>query len=141
MTDSSANQPKLLSGGNPQIAKGDGDAPVQAYFAAVPGWKSDVGRRIDTLIVDLVPDLRKAIRWNSPFYGVAGQGWFLNMHCITKYLKVGFLTGASLAPPPPVGSKKEGIRYFHIFEHDVWDEAQFASWVRQAAAIPGVNWF
>ncbi len=141
MADQPADQPKLLSGGNPQIPKGDGDAPVQAYLAAMPGWKRDVGRRIDALIVAHVPEVRKAVRWNSPFYGVEGQGWFLNLHCLTKYLKVCFMTGASLDPLPPVGSTKEGIRYFHIFEHDDWDEEQFASWVRQAAAIPGVDWF
>ena len=88
------SKPKLLSGGNPQIAKADGDAPVQAYIAAMPGWKRDVGRRLDALITRTVPGVRKAVKWNSPFYGMEGQGWFLNFHCFTRYVKVAFFRGA-----------------------------------------------
>lgn len=128
---------KLLSGGNPQIAKADGDAPVQAYIAAMPGWKSEAGRRLDDLIVKTVPELRKAVRWNSPFYGVEGNGWFLSYHCFTKYIKVVFLNGTSLEPEPPVASKDPNTRYFHIFEDDEWDEAQLTSWIKQASETPG----
>lgn len=127
---------KLLSGGNPQIAKADGDAPVQAYIAAMPGWKHGVGRDLDALVVRLVPDVRKAVRWNSPFYGIEGQGWFLSLHCFAKYVKVTFLRGASLDPPPPIASKQEAVRYAHVGE-DGLDEDAFAGWIRQAAAIPG----
>src|SRR5215204_1989465 len=112
------SKPKLLSGGNPQIAKADGDAPVQAYLAAMPGWKRDVGRRLDALIVRTVPGVRKAVRWNTPFYGVEGRGWFLGFHCITKYVKVAFFNGASLSPMPPVESGQKHVRYFHIHESD-----------------------
>jgi hypothetical protein len=130
-------KPTLLAGGNPQIAKGDGDAPVQAYIEAMPGW-SDVGRRLDTLIVRNVPNVRKAVRWNSPFYGTEGQGWFLNFHCLTKYVKVAFFSGTSLSPvPPPVESKNEGTRYFHIYEDDQFDEELVASWIRQASELAG----
>ncbi|QPC42040.1 DUF1801 domain-containing protein [Kaustia mangrovi] len=129
--------PKLLSGGNPQIAKGYGDAPVQAYIAAMPGWKSDVGRRLDALIVDAVPDVHKAVKWNSPFYGVEQGVWFLGFHCLTAYVKVAFFRGASLSPRPPVGSKQKHVRYFHIHEDGQFDDAQFADWVRQAAKLPG----
>ena len=129
--------PRLLSGGNPQIPKGDGDAPVQAYIAAMPGWKSDLGRRLDALIVQTVPEVKKAVRWNSPFYGVEGQGWFLSYHCFTKYVKVAFFRGASLHPVPPGKSKDGNTRYLDIREDDGLDEALFASWVRQAAALPG----
>ena len=131
------DKPRLLSGGNPQIPKGDGDQPVQAYIAAMPGWKSDVGRRVDALVAQAVPDVTKAVRWNSPFYGVEGRGWFLSYHCFTRYVKVAFLNGASLAPPPPVGSKDANTRYLHIHEDDEIDTELFASWVRQAAALPG----
>lgn len=134
-------EPVLLSGGNPQIAKGDGDGPVQAYLNAMPGWKRDVGRRLDALIVRTVPEVRKAVRWNSPFYGVEGQGWFLNMHCITRYVKVAFLNGTELEPMPPEGSKKPGIRYAHVFECEPFDEAQWMSWIEQAASKPGREWF
>lgn len=134
-------QPKLLSGGNPQIAKADGDAPVQAYIAAMPGWKRDVGRRLDALIGRTVPNVRKAVRWNSPFYGIEGQGWFLGVHCLTKYIKVAFFHGTSLHPVPPVESKKEDVRYFHIYEDDQLDEELVASWIRQASELPGINWF
>ena len=130
-------KPKLLSGGNPQIAKADGDAPVQAYIAAMPGWKRDVGRRLDALIVRTVPGVRKAVRWNTPFYGIEGQGWFLAFHCITKYIKVTFFRGTSLRPVPPVESKIKEVRYLHIHEDEPIDEAQFASWVRQASQLPG----
>jgi hypothetical protein len=130
-------KPKLLSGGNPQIAKGDGDAPVQAYITAMPGWKRDVGRRLDALIVRTVPNVCKAVKWNSPFYGIEGQGWFLNFHCFTKYVKVAFFRGASLRPVPPGASKHKDVRYVDIHEGDELDEAQMAPWVKQAAALPG----
>jgi hypothetical protein len=137
-TTGPANQePVLLSGGNPQIAKADGDEPVQAYIAAMPGWKHDVGRRLDALAVAAVPDVRKAVRWNSPFYGIEGDGWFLSFHCFTKYIKVTFLNGASLDPPPPVASNQDAVRYLHVPEDGELDEAQFTDWVRQAAALPG----
>ncbi len=135
------SEPTLLAGGNPQIPKGDGPAPVQAYLAAMPGWKGDVGRRLDALIVDSVPEVQKAVRWNSPFYGVEGRGWFLNFHCLTKYVKVAFFRGASLEPLPPVESKDEATRYFHIREDDDLDEAQFVAWVNQARELPGWEGF
>ncbi|MCE8032190.1 DUF1801 domain-containing protein [Billgrantia tianxiuensis] len=134
-------KPKLLSGGNPQIPKGDGDAPVQAYIAAMPEWKHDVGRRLDALIVRTVPNVRKAVRWNSPFYGIEGQGWFLTFHCFTKYLKVAFLNGASLEPPPPIASKDPNTRYLHIHQDEPIDEAQLAEWLRQASRLPGERMF
>jgi hypothetical protein len=136
-----AAKPKLLAGGNPQIAKADGDAPVQAYIAAMPGWKRDVGRRLDALIVRTVPNVRKAVRWNSPFYGIEGQGWFLDLHCLTKYVKVAFFRGASLRPVPPGESKIKDVRYFHIHEDDRIDEELLASWIRQASELPGADWF
>jgi hypothetical protein len=129
-------QPTLLAGGNPQIAKAGGDAPVRAYIAAMPGWKRDVGRRLDALIVRTVPGVRKAVKWNSPFYGV-GQGWFLNFHCFTTYVKVAFFSGASLRPVPPGASKHEDVRYLDIHEDDQFDHAQLASWVKQASRLPG----
>jgi len=128
---------RLLSGGNPQIAKADGDAPVQAWIDAMPGWKRDVGRRLDALIVRAVPDVRKAVKWNSPFYGIEGRGWFLAVHTFTKYVKVGFFSGASLRPLPPGASKVKGTRYIDIREGDELDEAQMAKWAKQAAALPG----
>ena len=134
-------KPKLLSGGNPQIPKGDGNAPVQAYLAAMPGWKRDVGRYLDALIERSVPDVRKAVRWNSPFYGIEDQGWFLAFHCFTKYVKVTFLNGASLRPVPPVASRHEHVRYFHIHEEDEPDEELLVSWIRQASALPGEDVF
>jgi hypothetical protein len=137
MAGKTPKKPTVLAGGNPQIAKADGDAPVQAYIAAMPGWKRDVGRRLDALIVRTVPDVRKAVRWNSPFYGIEGQGWFLSFHCFTKYVKVTFFRGASLRPVPPVESKHEDVRHLHIHEDDRLDEAQLAAWIRQAAALPG----
>ena len=130
-------KPALLAGGNPQIAKADGDAPVQAYIAAMPGWKRDVGRRLDALIVRTVPDVRKAVKWNSPFYGIEGQGWFLNFHCFTKYVKVAFFRGTSLRPLPPGESKHKDVRYLDIHEDDQLDEELVASWIRQASELPG----
>jgi len=132
-----AAKPALLAGGNPQIAKGDGDAPVQAYIAAMPAWKSDVGQRLDALIVRTVPGVRKAVKWNSPFYGVEGQGWFLNFHCFTNYVKVAFFRGTSLRPVPPGESKHKEVRYLDIREDDQLDDAQMTTWIRQAAALPG----
>ena len=128
---------KLLSGGNPQIAKGDGDAPVQAYIDALPGWKRDLAKRLDALIVTSVPSVRKAVKWNSPFYGVEGQGWFLGVHAFTKYLKLAFFRGTSLRPMPPGESKTPETRYLDVHEDDPIDEAQLAKWVKQAAAVPG----
>jgi hypothetical protein len=129
--------PVLLSGGNPQIAKGDGDAPVQAYIAAMPGWKSEVGRRLDALIVRAVPGVRKAVKWNSPLYGMEGRGWFLSFHCYTHYLKLAFFRGAALDPVPPVESRDKNTRYFHIHEDEALDEALLARWIRQASELPG----
>jgi hypothetical protein len=140
-TKASTKKPVLLSGGNPQIAKADGDAPVQAYIAAMPGWKSEFGRSLDALIVRTVPNVRKAVRWNSPFYGIEGYGWFLSFHCFTKYVKVTFLNGASLHPLPPVESKHKEVRYFHIHEDDQLDEELVANWIRQAAELPGEDLF
>lgn len=130
-------QPVLLSGGNPQIAKGAGDAPVQAYIAAMPGWKRDLGRRLDALIERAVPGVQKAVKWNSPLYGLDGQGWFLSIHCFAKYVKVAFFRGAQLRPVPPGPSKSQDTRYLDIREDDELDEAQFMDWVRQASALPG----
>jgi hypothetical protein len=129
-----AAKPALLSGGNPQIAKADGDAPVQAYIVAMPGWKSAVGRRLDALIERNVPNVRKAVKWNSPFYGIEGQGWFLNFHCFTKYVKVAFFRDTALRPVPPGESKHKEVRYLDIHEDNQLDEAQLATWIRQAAA-------
>jgi hypothetical protein len=127
----------LLSGGNPQIAKGHGEAPVQAYIAAMPGWKRDVGARLDALISRTVPAVRKAVKWNSPFYGTEGRGWFLSFHVFTRYVKVTFFRGTSLRPVPPGTSKHEDVRYLDIHEGDELDEAQLATWVKQAAVLPG----
>ncbi len=132
-----AAKPALLSGGNPQIAKADGDAAVQAYIAAMPGWKSDIGRRIDALVGRIVPGVRRAVKWNSPLYGVEGRGWFLGVHCFAKYVKVAFFNGALLRPLPPVGSKSNATRYLDIREADELDDMQMADWVRQAAGLPG----
>src|SRR3954452_23819072 len=134
MTD---QKPKLLAGGNPQIPKGDGDEPVQQYIAAMPGWKREVGRELDRLIVRSIPDVRKAVKWNSPFYGIEGGGWILNFHCFTKYVKVAFFDGASLDPPPPVASRHGAVRYLHVYEDEELDAVQFADWVKQASALPG----
>ena len=130
-----AAKPALLAGGNPQIAKGDGEAPVRAYIAAMPGWKRDVGRRLDALVARHVPDARRAVKWNSPFYGIAGQGWFLSFHVFTRFVKVTFFRGTALRPVPP-GGTSEDARWIDVHEDDL-DEAQMASWIRQAAAIPG----
>ncbi len=131
-------KPKLLSGGNPQIPKGDGDAPVQAYIAAMPGWKRGIGEQLDALITKTVPGVQKAVRWNSPFYGVSGQGWFLSTHCLTKYVKVTFFQGRALDPLPLGGTPKSGdARWLDIYEKDGFDEKLFASWIKQAAALPG----
>jgi len=136
-TKKKAAKPTLLAGGNPQIAKADGDAPVQAYIAAMPGWKRDVARRLDALIVRTVPGVRKAVKWNSPFYGVDGQGWFLSFHTFTNYVKVTLFRGTSLRPVPPGESKHKEVRYVDIRQNDQVDEAQMAMWIRQAAALPG----
>jgi hypothetical protein len=134
-----ATRPKvvLLSGGNPQIAKADGEAPVQAYIAAMPGWKRDLGKRLDALIVRNVSKVRKAVKWNSPFYGVEGQGWFLSFHVFTHYVKLTFFRGTSLQPVPPGPSKHKDVRYIDVHESDALDDAQMTSWVKQAAALPG----
>jgi hypothetical protein len=131
-------KPVLLSGGNPQIPKGEGDAPVQAYLAAMPGWKQGVGRRLDKLVVSAVPDVRKAVKWNTPFYGAPGQdGWFLSFHCFTNYVKVTFFRGQSLSPVPPGESKSQNTRYLDIREDAELDEAQLSAWIRQASELPG----
>ena len=130
-------KPVLLSGDNPQIPKGDGDAPVQAYINAIPGWKQDVARYLDKLIVKTVPDVKKAVKWNSPFYGVEGGGFFLNFHCYTKYIKVAFFNGVALDPMPPGESKDEKVRYLDIKENALPDEGLLTSWIRQAASLPG----
>ena len=135
-----ATKPRLLSGGNPQIAKADGDTPVQAYIAAMPEWKSDVGRRVDDLIVRTVPDVRKAVRWNSPWYGIEGEGWFVSYHVFTRYVKVTFLNGAALSPVPPGSGKDPDSRWVDIYEGEL-DEVQMEEWVRQAAALPGWRGF
>ena len=136
-TSAKSAGPVLLSGGNPQIAKADGDAPVQAYIAAMPGWKRDVGRRLDALVVRAVPGVRKAVKWNSPFYSVDGRGWFLSYHCFTKFVKVTFFRGASLRPVPPGASKHKDVRYLDIHEDDALDEVQLTAWVIQASQAPG----
>lgn len=131
-------KPVLLSGGNPQIAKGEGDVPVQAYIAAMPGWKRATGRDLDALIEREVPGVRKAVKWNSPFYGAPDhEGWFLSFHCFTKYVKLTFFRGAALVPPPPVASRHEAVRYFHVHEEEELDEARLADWIRQASKLPG----
>jgi len=132
-----AKAPALLSGGNPQIAKGYGDAPVQAYIAAMPGWKRDIGRRLDALITHAVPGVYKAVKWNSPLYGIEGQGWFLGIHCFTNYVKVAFFRGAALRPVPPGESRQKDVRYLDIRADDRIDEAQLAAWVKQASRLPG----
>ncbi|WIG95648.1 DUF1801 domain-containing protein [Myxococcus sp. SDU36] len=130
-------KPTLLSGGNPQIAKGSGDAPVRAYIEAMPGWKRDVGHRLDALIERTLPGVSKAVKWNSPMYGVEGQGWFLGIHCFAKYIKVAFFRGTSLRPIPPGASKSQDTRYLDIREDEPLDEAQFTAWVKQASQLPG----
>jgi hypothetical protein len=135
------NDVPLLAGGNPQIPKGDGDGPVQDYIAAMPDWKGDIGRRLDDLVNEVVPDVRKAVRWNSPFYGVQDNGWFLSLHCFTKYVKVTWFNGAELDPPPPLASKVERVRSLHIGADDVIDDDQLSDWIRQAAQAPGDHLF
>lgn len=137
----SNDEPKLLSGGNPQIPKGDGDGPVSEYLAAMPGWKQVVGKKLDEIVAREVPAVRKAVRWNTPFYGVEGQGWFLGFHCLTKYLKVSFLNGADLSPLPPIAARHDKVRYLHIFENDNPDEELLAGWIRQASTLPGQDLF
>ncbi len=130
-------KPALLAGGNPQIPKGDGDAPVQAYIEAMPGWKRDLGRRLDALVERAVPGVKKAVRWNSPFYGVEGNGWFLGFHCLTKYVKLAFFRGAELRPLPPGPSKQADVRYLDVYEDDPLDEELLSDWFRQASKLPG----
>jgi len=137
MAAMTAATPKLLSGGNPQIPKGDGDAPVQAWIAALPGWKRAVGEQVDALVMRCVPDARKAVKWNSPFYGLEGHGWFLSLHCYAKYVRLAFFRGAGLQPPPPGPSKVPDVRYLDIREHDAVDAPQLADWLAQAARLPG----
>lgn len=132
-----AAKPALLAGGNPQVPKADGEAPVQAYLEAMPGWKRDIGRRLDALLVRTVPGVRKAVRWNSPFYGVEGRGWFLSFHCFTRYVKVTFFRGTSLRPVPPGASTHEDVRYLDLREDDPIDEALLSRWIRQASKLPG----
>lgn len=132
-----AKKPKLLSGGNPQISKGDGEGPVQDYIQAMPGWKGKLGQELDKLITKLVPKVQKAVRWNSPFYGMQGKGWFLSFHCFNKYIKITFLRGDLLDPLPPVSSKHPLTRYFHIHEGEDYDRKQLEKWIRQAAKHPG----
>lgn len=130
-------RPRLLSGGNPQIPKGDGNAPVQAYIAAMPGWKQAIGRRLDTIITGAIPGVHKAVKYNTPLYGLDGDGWFLSFHCFAKYVKVAFFQGASLEPLPPEPSKLKTVRYFHIHEGEKIDAKQLADWARQASRLPG----
>ena len=129
--------PRLLSGGNPQIPKGEGDGPVQDYIAAMPGWKRNVGEQLDELIVQVVPEVHKAVKWNQPFYGLEGEGWFVGFRCFNRYIKVTFFAGTLLEPAPPEASKVPEVRYFHIYEDDDLDESPFASWVDQASKLPG----
>ncbi len=130
-------KPKLLTGGNPQIPKGYGNEPVQAYIAAMPDWKSDVGRKLDALVECTVPGVAKAVKWNTPLYGIEGQGWFLGFHCFNRYVKLTFFRGSSLDPVPPENSRAPETRYFHIHEVDEWNEAQLETWIRQASLLPG----
>ncbi len=135
-----AAAPKLLSGGNPQIAKGEGDAPVQAYIAAMPGWKRAFGEQLDALITEAMPGVHKAVRWNSPMYGVAeGQGWFLSFHCCTRYIKVALFHGTLLKPEPPERSRQATTRYLHLHEDSVLDRAQLRDWLQQVRELPGVR--
>ena len=137
MARQASEKPRLLAGGNPQIPKGDGEEPVNAYLRAMPGWKQAVGQRLHDLIVRTVPDVRMAVRWNSPYYGIEGNGWFLSYHCFTRYVRVTWLNGSSLDPPPPGESKHERVRYLDLHEDDEFDDESIASWIRQAAALPG----
>ena len=137
MARQASDEPRLLAGGNPQIPKGDGEEPVNAYLRAMPGWKQAVGQRLHDLVVRTVPEVRMAVRWNSPYYGVEGNGWFLSYHCFTRYVRVTWLNGSSLDPPPPGESKHERVRYLDLHEDDEFDDERIASWIRQAAALPG----
>lgn len=130
-------KPTLLSGGNPQIAMSAGDAPVQAFIDAMPGWKCAVGRQLDALIVRTVPGVSKMLKWNSPFYGIEGHGWFLSFHCFARYVKVAFFRGTSLKPPPPGESKQKEVRYVDIYANDEIDDAQMSRWIKQASKLPG----
>ena len=141
MTTKGKGDPVLLSGGNPQIAKGDGDGPVRAYIAAMPGWMRGVGERLDELVTRQLAGVRKAVRWNTPFYGLEGNGWFLALHCFAKYVKLTFFQGASLEPMPAIASKVKGVRYFHIHENDPIDDKQLTDWIRQASLLPGEKCF
>ncbi|MEZ5923588.1 MAG: DUF1801 domain-containing protein [Hyphomicrobiaceae bacterium] len=132
-------KPVLLSGGNPQIAKAAGDAPVQCYIAAMPGWKQDIGRRVDELITATIPGVRKAVKWNSPLYGMADRMWFLSLHCFTRFVRIGFFQGALLVPMPPGLSKQKEVRYLDIYEGEAIDERKIVDWVRQASELPGVK--
>lgn len=136
-----ATEVKLLSGGNPQIPKGDGEEPVHAYLAAMPDWKGRIGRQVDGLVNEVVPDVRKAVRWNSPFYGIEGNGWFLSFHCFTNYVKVTWLNGSLLDPVPPDKSKDDRVRYSNVREDDEMDDDQLRDWIRQAAGLPGEDLF
>ena len=140
-TGDRSGEVKLLSGGNPQIPKGDGDGPVQAYIAAMPGWKGDIGRHIDQLVAEEVPEAARAVRWNSPFYGVEGSGWFLSYHCFTNYVRITWLNGSELDPPPPGTSKHEHVRYLDIHEGEEIDDRQLRDWIHQAASMPGEETF
>lgn len=131
------DKPKLLSGGNPQIPKGYGEGPVRDYIAAMPDWKHAVGKRLDQLIVDAVPNVEKAVKWNTPFYGVEKDRWFTSFHCMTRYIKITFFDGADLDPPPPETSKYPQVRYLHIGATGAFDETQFTDWIKQAAKLPG----
>lgn len=139
--DDDASEVKLLSGGNPQIPKGDGDGPVATYISAMPDWKGVIGRHLDDLVAEVVPDVQKAVRWNSPFYGMEGNGWFLSLHCFTKYVKVTWLNGSQLDPLPPEDSKDPRVRYSNIRVDDEMDDEQLRDWIRQAAALPGDDLF
>ncbi|MEM9747928.1 MAG: DUF1801 domain-containing protein [Actinomycetota bacterium] len=141
MTNRKTSEVKLLSGGNPQIPKGDGDAPVRAYLDAMPGWKGRIGRHLDQLVREVVPDVRMAVRWNSPFYGIEDNGWFLSLHCFDKYVKVTWLNGGELDPPPPETSKYERVRYSNLRENDDLDDDRLRTWIRQAADLPGDETF
>ncbi len=131
------HEPTLLSGGNPQIPKGEGDAPVRAYIAAMPGWKRELGAYLDALIVRTVPDVHKAVKWNQPFYGFEGEGWFMGFRCFTMYVQLSFFRGSSLDPEPPKAAKHPEVRYLNVHEHDELDEAQLTSWIEQASKLPG----
>lgn len=141
MAEQTPEEPRLLAGGNPQIPKGDGDEPVDAYLRAMPGWKGKVGQHLHDLVVQTVPDVRKAVRWNSPYYGIEGNGWFLSYHCFPRYVRVTWLNGSSLDPLPPGESKHERVRYLDLHEDDEFDDGLLARWIRQAADLPGDELF